>query len=100
MDAGCSPDAPFPLILTFSLGEKEREADAEVWLGSVQRCSNCDLIVGGEGEDKVEMLKPESPGNLPGRVPGPSAQAITGRTFSPIKGKPPPRQIFATIFAT
>jgi hypothetical protein len=28
MDAGSTPDAPFPLILTFSPGEKEREADA------------------------------------------------------------------------
>jgi len=35
MDAGSTPDAPFPLIITFSRGEKEREADAAV----LRKCS-------------------------------------------------------------
>jgi hypothetical protein len=44
MDAGSTPDAPFPLILTFSPREKEQEADAAVWFGCVRVCSNCDFF--------------------------------------------------------
>jgi hypothetical protein len=55
--AGCGPGAPFPLILTFSPGEKERDADAAVWLGCVRGCSNCDFIAGGRRKKKAENLK-------------------------------------------
>jgi len=44
MEAGYTPGAPFPLILTFSPGAKEQETDAAAWLGCFRGNSNCDFI--------------------------------------------------------
>jgi hypothetical protein len=44
MHASSTSDATFPLILTFSSGEKEQEANTAVRIGCVRGCSNCDFI--------------------------------------------------------